>query len=54
MIRQEDCTYMCQFDLVQWPVLVVDRDPLHRIERRISAINHLAKYCVLGVKVWLL
>lgn len=32
--------YTSHLDLFQWPVLGVDRNPLHLIQRRIRPVNH--------------
>jgi len=44
---------VCQLDLVQWPVLVVDRYTLHHVKRRVGAVDHFAEDSVFTVQVGL-
>ena len=47
-------THMCQLDLTERTVFVVDRYALHCIQSRVSTIDDFAEYCIFGVEMRLL
>jgi len=45
---------MGKFDFSERSVFIIDGDTLHQVQSGVCAINHLPKYRVFAVKMWLL